>query len=330
MTSSVPAAGDGLAILVVESNVVRVDVCAPMIRKRFPRMRVLCAKDGTSLEDQIAEADVIIAGQSDVPVQLFDKARRLRWFQNTSAGVDRLVPIRDRLCDVIITNARGLVSETIADFVMGGITALHWDFPRLIREQSRKEWNQQGFVATLSERTLGVIGLGAIGTAIARRGKSFGMTVVGSKRDASQPVPGIDKLFPPEDLVELLQVSDFVVLAVPLNPETTKLIGRDQLQQMRRGAFLVNIARGGIVVESELIHALKTGIIAGALLDVFEREPLPSDSPLWTMRNVMITPHASGNAEGYVNHVFELFVDNMQRFLAKTPMRNLIDLRRGY
>ena len=129
-----------------------------------------------------------------------------------------------------------------------------------------------------------------MGAAIARRGKSAGMTVVGSKRDVTQSVACVDRLFPPNGLTELLQLSDFVVLAVPQVPETTGLIGREQIRLMRRAAFLVNIARGSVVVESELIEALRAGTIAGALLDVFEREPLPADSPLWTMPNVIVTP----------------------------------------
>lgn len=329
MMSSTSAAGDGLTVLVVESDVDRVDEYAAMIRKRFPGLQVLCAKDAASIEDQIAKADVILAAPSYVPTHLFDRARRLRWFQGTGAGVDRLLPIRDRISDIIVTNARGLHGEIIADFVMGGITILHWDFPRFMREQSRKEWHPRS-VAPLAERTLGVIGLGSIGATIARRGKSIGMTVVGSNREVSQPISGVDKLFPPEGLADLLQLSDFVVLAVPHLPETTRLIGSEQIRLMRRSAFLVNIARGLLIVESELIEALKRGTIAGALLDVFEREPLPAYSPLWTMPNVIVTPHMAGYATDYISRVFEIFADNMQRFLEKKPMRNVVDLKRGY
>lgn len=126
-----------------------------------------------------------------------------------------------------------------------------------------------------------------------------------------QPVPGVDKLFGPESLAELLKISDFVVLAVPRTSETTKLIGRQQFQLMRRGASLVNISRGGVVVESDLIEALNTGVLSGAFLDVFEREPLPRDSPLWTMPNVMVTPHTVGFVEGYADRVLDLFTDNI-------------------
>ncbi len=324
MTSSMPAVGDAVTVLVNHSAA---EDYAALIRKRFPDLRVLSAKDAASLDRQVAEADILLAPR--FPSEVFDKARRLRWFQCSNAGVDSILPIRDRVGDLIVTNARGMHGEIIADFVMAGMTMMHWDFPRFMREQSRKEWHPRN-VAPIAERTLGVVGLGSIGAAIARRGKSIGMTVVGSKRDVTQPIAGVDRLFPPNGLAELLRLSDFVVLAVPHVLETTRLIGREQLRLMRRTAFLVNIARGSVIVESELIEALQADVIAGALLDVFEREPLPADSPLWTMPNVIVTPHVAGNPTDYAARLFEIFADNLQRFLEKQPLRNVVDLKRGY
>ncbi|MFB6418791.1 D-2-hydroxyacid dehydrogenase [Bradyrhizobium tunisiense] len=300
---------------------------AAMIRKRFPCVRVLTVEDAASLDKHVAEADVLLA--HSFPVEAFDKARRLRWFQCGSAGVDSVMPIRNRIGDLIVTNARGMHGEVIADFVVAGMTMMHWDFPRFMREQSRKEWRPRS-VAPLAERTLGVLGLGSIGAAIARRAKSAGMRVIGSKRDVAEPIAGVDRLFPPEGLAELLQLSDFVVLAVPHVPETARLIGREQLQLMRRTAFLINIARGSVVAESDLIEAIQEGAIAGALLDVFEREPLPADSPLWTLPNVIVTPHVAGWLSDYNARVFEIFSDNLQRFLEKKPLCNVVNLKRGY
>lgn len=324
MTFSTPAADDSVTVLVYHPAA---DEYAALIRRRFPDLRVLSTKDAAALDYHLAEADVLLARR--FPVEVFDKARRLRWFQCSSAGVDSILPIRDRIGDLIVTNARGMHGEIIADFVMAGMTMMHWDFPQFMREQSRKEWHPRE-VAPLAERTLGVVGLGSIGVAVARRGKSVGMTVVGSKRDVSEPIAGVDKLFPPNGLAELLHLSDFVVLAVPHIPETTRLIGCEQLRLMRRTAFLVNIARGSVVAENELIEALRAGTIAGALLDVFEREPLPANSALWMMPNVIVTPHIAGNPADYTSRLFEIFSDNLQRFLAKNPLRNVVDLRRGY
>ena len=298
-----------------------------LIRERFPALRVFSANDAASLDRHVGEADVLLA--QHFPVEVFDKARRLHWFQSTNAGVDSIFPIRDRIGDLIVTSARGMHGEIIADFVMAGMTMMHWDFPRFMREQSRKEWYARG-VAPLAERVLGVVGLGSIGTAIAGRAKSAGMTVVGSKRDATQSVAGVDTLFPPTGLDELLQLSDFVVLAVPQVPETTGLIGREQIRLMGHTTFLINIARGSVIVESELVEALRAGTIAGALLDVFEKEPLPADSPLWTMPNVIVTPHTAGYPSNYDTRVFKIFGDNLQRFLEKKPLRNVVDLKQGY
>ncbi|WP_368508660.1 D-2-hydroxyacid dehydrogenase [Bradyrhizobium lupini] len=323
MTSSISTASDTVTVLVHGSEIAR------LAREGFPNLRVLSAKDLTSLEDQVADADIIVGSGIDFPVQLFDKARRLRWFQSTSAGIDAILPIRDRVSDLIVTNARGIHADSIADFVMTGIGMMHWDFPRFMREQSGREWHMRP-VQPISHKTLGVVGLGSIGVEIARRAKSAGMTVIGSKRDLTSPLENVDRLLPPKDIAELLRLSDFVVLAVPHLPETTKLMGREQLRQMRRGAFLINIARGSVIAESELVEELQAGTIAGALLDVFEREPLPTDSPLWTMPNVLITPHVSGYPSDYTARVFEIFGDNLQRYLEKKPLRNVVDLTRGY
>lgn len=326
MTPPAPSpATDAVTVLV--SHPSAADAYAVLVRQRFPSLRVLSATDAASVERHIAEADVLLGPR--FPAEVFDKARRLRWFQCTNAGVDTVLPIRDRVGDLIVTNARGMHGEIITDYVMAGITMLHWDFPRFMREQSRKEWNARP-IAPLGERTLGVVGLGSIGAAIARRGKSAGMTVIGTKRDTTQPVAGVDTLLPPDGLDELLRLSDFVVLAVPQVPDTTRLIGRRQLQQMRRTAILVNIARGSVVVEAELVEALQAGTIAGAVLDVFEREPLPADSPLWTMPNVIVTPHVSGNPTDYIARAVDIFADNLPRFLEKKPLRNVVNLKRGY
>ncbi|AMA60018.1 D-2-hydroxyacid dehydrogenase [Bradyrhizobium sp. CCGE-LA001] len=324
MTSSTSAADDTITVLV---NHPSPDEYVALIGKRFPGLRVLSAKDAATLNHHVAMADVLLAPR--FPVEVFDKARRLRWFQCSNAGIDSILPIRDCIGDLIVTNARGMHGELIADFVMAGMTMMHWDFPRLMREQSRKEWHPRE-VSPLAERTLGVVGLGSIGSAIVRRGKSAGMTVLGSKRDVGAPIVDVDRLFPPDRLAELLELSDFVVLAVPNIPETRKLIGCKQLRLMRRTAFLINIARGSVVAESELIDALRAGTIAGALLDVFEREPLPADSALWAMPNVILTPHIAGNPTGYTLRLFEMFGDNLQRFLEKKPLRNVVDVRRGY
>ncbi|WP_420969493.1 D-2-hydroxyacid dehydrogenase [Bradyrhizobium sp. B120] len=300
---------------------------ARLIGERFARVRAIVAPDTDRLERYIGEADALIAYR--FPVEVFDQAKKLRWFQCTAAGVDSLFPIRDRIGHVTVTNARGIHGGIIADFVLAGVTMLHWDFRRLLREQTERKWKPR-FVVPLAEKTLGVIGLGSIGATIARRAKSAGMTVVGSKRDISVPVEGVDQLFASDALGDMLPLCDFVVLAVPTTADTVGLIGAAEIARMRRDAFLINIARGSVVVEVELVKALQTGAIAGAMLDVFEREPLPRDSPLWGMPNVIATPHIAGSAANYVERVFSIFADNIERYLTGQALTNVVDLARGY
>jgi phosphoglycerate dehydrogenase-like enzyme len=300
---------------------------AKLIGNQFPQVRAIVAPDPERLERYIAEADAMLAFR--FPVEVFDKAKKLRWFQCTGAGVDSVMPVRDKAAHVTVTNARGVHGQVIADYVMGGVTMLHWDFRRLLREQMEKQWNSRQ-VTPLADKTLGVVGLGSIGATIARRAKSAGMTVVGTKRDVTVPVEGVDRLFAADALHEMLPLCDFVVVALPSTPDTIGTIGAAELARMKPQAFLVNIARGNVIVEAGLVKALRSGAIAGAMLDVFEREPLPQDSPLWDMPNVIATPHMAGNPTNYTERVYTILSENIDRFMKGQPLKNVVDLRRGY
>lgn len=300
---------------------------ARLIGERFPQVRAIVAPDPAQLEQHIGEADALLAFR--FPVEVFDKAKKLRWFQCTGAGVDSIFSIRDKVGHITVTNARGIHGDIIADYVMAGVTMLHWNFRKLLREQAEREW-KPSYVAPLADKTLGVVGLGSIGRTIARRAKSAGMTVFGSKRDVSASVEGVDRLFASDALRDLLPLCDFVALAVPATAETKGLIGATEIGCMRRDAFLINIARGNAIVEVELIKALQDGAIAGAMLDVFEREPLSKESPLWDLPNVIITPHVAGSPSNYTERAFIVVGDNIERFLDGQPLKNVVDLRRGY
>lgn len=320
MTGKIPA-------LTIVLNHPAAKTYARLVGERFPEVRAIVAPDPEQLERWIGEADALLALR--FPVEVFDRAKKLRWFQCTGAGVDSMIPIRDRAGHITVTNARGIHGDIITDFVMAGVTMLHWDFRRFLREQAERKWNPR-FVAPLAEKTLGVVGLGSIGATIARRAKSAGMTVVGSKRDISVPVEGVDQLFASDALGDLLPRCDFVVLAVPGTADTAGLIGAAEIAHIRRDAFLINISRGSVVVEAELIKALQSGAIAGAMLDVFEREPLPHDSPLWDMPNVIATPHVAGSPTNYTERVFSILADNIERFSRGQALKNVVDLGRGY
>lgn len=300
---------------------------AELVKDHFPDLRVFHASDASSLEEHIAEAEVLLAFR--FPVEVFDKASKLRWFQSTGAGVDSLFPIRDRVGHITVTNARGIHGEVIADYVMGAVTMFQWDFRGFLHDQANKRWKPRP-VSPLADKTIGVVGLGSIGATIARRAKSAGMTVLGSKRDVTVPVNGVDELFAPDAMADMLPRCDFVVLALPATPDTVGFLGPAEIACIRPDAYLINIARGSVVVEGELIKALQRGAIAGAMLDVFEQEPLPPTSPLWTMPNVIVTPHSAGYPANYEARAFSVFADNLRRYMGGQELMNIVDLKRGY
>ena len=185
------------------------------------------------------------------------------------------------------------------------------------------------YLAREDARVLGILGLGAIGSALAARAAAFEMRVIGTKRTPA-PVPHVAEVYGPEGTDDVLRAADYAVILLPLTPDTRGLIDARRLRLMKRTAVLVNVGRGPVVQEAALIDALREGWIAGAALDVFEREPLPADSPLWGMENVVITPHVSGASPSYFDRVIPLFCENLRRYLAGAPLRNRVDPARGY
>jgi phosphoglycerate dehydrogenase-like enzyme len=284
----------------------------------------------TLTEDEMAQAraalaDVeVIFGPVALPLELFDAAPKLRWFQALTAGVDQLTErgLLDR--GFTVTKVSGLASNAIAEYAMASMLMLAKGLHTMIRNQAEHRWAFR-FNAELRGKTVGIVGYGSIGKATARLAKAFGMRVVACRRRSGDPDPDCDRMRPYTALHELLGESDFVVLSVPLTEETRGLIGADELRAMRRTAYLVNVARGPVVDQEALIAALREGTIAGAGLDVFDPEPLPEDSALWDLPNVIITPHISGAIEGYGHRASELFVANLRRFLAGEPLENVVD-----
>jgi phosphoglycerate dehydrogenase-like enzyme len=297
-----------------------------MIRERFPDMEVVSGTDEKILFQHIADADMMIAWR--FPIEVLKQAGKLRWIQLTSAGIDHLFPARESLRDVVVTNTRGIHADIMADYAFAAILMCQWDFPRLIRQQEAKRWIPRD-TAPLAGKTLGIVGVGAIGSEIARRAQGFHMNVVGVKRNPL-PMAEVNQIFGPDHLHKMLSASDFVVILAPATPETYRMIGESELRAMKRTAYLVNIARGTVVVESALVRALQENWIAGAVLDVFEKEPLPDDSPLWTLENVLVTPHLSGNLQDYANRVMAIFTENYQRWKAGKQLLNVVELEKGY
>lgn len=289
-------------------------------------------------EALVAHPEVDVVASFFPPADLLAIAPNLKWIALPSAGADHA--IRAGIVQQggpVVTTASGIHAAPIGEFVLSLMLmwVRHW--PQIIDYQRAGTWpdsagREQLHGRELDGAALGVIGLGSIGRHIARLGRAFGMRIIATRRSASAGAsdPDADTLVPPDRLGDLLAAADFVVVSVPATEQTRHLIGADELRAMRHDAFLINISRGSAIDEAALIAALTDGVIGGAGLDVFETEPLPAESPLWQLPNVIISPHVAGNTDQYSHRFTDLFLENLARYRAGEPLRNVVDLGRGY
>ncbi|GLV57475.1 hydroxyacid dehydrogenase [Dictyobacter sp. S3.2.2.5] len=298
---------------------------------------VLCIANREEFLERLKEAEILCSYW--VPNNWRALAPNLRWLQASGAGVDGLRPsgILNEPDRVIVTTAVGIHASTIGEYVFGSMLMFNRTWPEMVRLQDRHVWpHSAGWYKLggreLVDQTLGIVGLGSIGRRIAQLGHAFGMRVLATRRSVEPGMtdPDVDQLYPMDHLQEMLRHSDYVVLSVPLTPQTEKLIGEPELRAMQPHAYLVNVARGQIIDEKMLIRALKEGWIAGAGLDVTQEEPLPASSPLFSLPNVILTPHISGDSVHYDRRLTELFANNLRRYRAGEPMINRYDPARGY
>jgi phosphoglycerate dehydrogenase-like enzyme len=298
---------------------------------------VVCITRTEEFITRLGEADVVCSYW--MPDNWRALAPHLRWLQCSGAGVDGLQPtgVLDSDSGVIVTTATGIHATTISEYVFGSMLMFNRNWPEMMRLQVRHIWPRSANWYNLSRRelmdqTLAIIGLGHIGRRVAHLGRAFGMRVLATRRSVSEGEqdPDVDQLYPMERLHDVLRESDYIVLAVPLTPETDKLIGEPELRVMRNNAYLVNVARGRVIDEAALIRALREGWIGGAGLDVATEEPLSSNSPLYTMPNVILTPHISGVSVHYDDRLTKLFADNLRRYRAGETLRNRYEPQRGY
>jgi phosphoglycerate dehydrogenase-like enzyme len=232
---------------------------------------------------------------------------------------------------VILTNLSGVFDTPIGEFVLSRMLMLVKRAPFYFQSKQEKQWKRADGTV-LRSKTVGVVGLGSIGREVARLAKAFGMRVLATRRSAKRVGRAryVDIMLPPSQLRQLLAESDFVVLALPLTSETNKLIGEEELRTMKSTAYLINIARGGIVDEEILIRALDENWIAGAGLDVFATEPLPADSRIWELPNVIFSPHISGDFKDFLLRATEVFCENLRLYLDGKKLRNVVDKKKGY
>jgi phosphoglycerate dehydrogenase-like enzyme len=308
------------------------------LRGEFPAHKFLHASNQNEALELIAGAHV--AFMSEVRPDHLAAARRLEWIHSPAAGLGSMLFPAMIESPVIMSNSRGISADTIAEHVLAVTLVMFRNLPLAFRSQAERVWAQDAMLADSALRTIAgshvlVVGLGAIGTATGRRMAALGARVSGIRRRASGPRPEfVDLLATPDALLDLLPSADVVVLAAPETRETRGLIGARELAAMRRDALLVNVSRGKLVDEAALAAALTAPpaarTLGGAALDVFEHEPLSPASPLWSLPNVLITPHMAGFRRDHWDAVTTLFAENLRRFASGQPLLNIVDKEGGY
>jgi phosphoglycerate dehydrogenase-like enzyme len=276
-------------------------------------------------------ADVLLVWdfRSHALERAWSAAGSLRWVHASSAGVNHVLSAEVVASDVAVTNSRGVFDEPMAEYVLALTLAMAKDLPTTLELQRQRRWQHRETQRLGGSRAL-VAGTGPIGRAIGRKLAAAGLTVTGVGRRARDSDPDLGSVLPMDRLAEGLAEADYVVLAAPLTDDTHGMIDKAALSAMKPTARLVNVGRGPLVVQDDLVEALAGGRIAGAALDVFADEPLPASSPLWAMPNVIVSPHMSGDVVGWRSELVALFQDNLTRYLDGRPLRNVVDKQRGY
>lgn len=302
------------------------------VRERISDDRPLVVtRDEDEIEAIIDEVEIVTGW---FPRSLLPQASNLQWFQQWAAGADWLLRHPEAAdMDFVLTNVSGIHAIQITEHIFAFLLAFARALPQAIRAQRRREWiphHQREHLFELADKTMLLIGVGAIGERVARTAAAMDIHVLGVRRDPTVGAEGVESMFGPDRLLDLLPRADFVVITVPLTEETRGMIGERELRAMKPTAYLVNVGRGGTVDEDALLQALQEGSIAGAGLDVFEEEPLPEDSPLWELEDLIITSHYAGITPHYRERALQVFLDNLRRYQAGEPLRNVVDKELGY
>jgi phosphoglycerate dehydrogenase-like enzyme len=307
---------------------------ATRMAKDFPQLSVVDIAGYQGLEHEIADAEILIAWS--LRASQFKTAKKLRWIHSPAAAVHQLLIPEIVASDVMVTNAREVHGPVVAEHAMALILALAKRLPSAQRYQQRREWAQTALwhefpkPRELAGSTLLLLGLGSIGREVAPRARAFGMKVIAVRQHPEKGSAGVEQVVGPGELDEMLPLADFVVIAMPMTPATREIFNAARLARMKRDAYLINVGRGPLVDEAALLRALQAKSIGGAALDVFVEEPLPQDSPLWQLDNLLITPHTAAHTERLWERHYALISDNLRRYLSRQPLRNLVDKAKGY
>jgi phosphoglycerate dehydrogenase-like enzyme len=305
------------------------------LSEEFPQLQITQRDSYEGIKEDLREAEIIFT--ISLRPEQFAAAQNLRWIHAPTAAVHQLLFAELVNSDVVVTNSREVHGPVVAEHVMALIFALAKKIPQAAVLQQKHIWGQEAIwnegarPREIAGATLGLIGVGSIGRRVAQMASAVGMRVIAVREHVEKGSPaGVEAVLAPSALDEMLKQCDYVVLAAPLIAATQGLINADRLAMMKPEACLINVGRGPQVDEAALVEALRTRRIAGAALDVFEREPLPADSPLWSVENLLITPHTAGLTEKLWHRHYELFSDNLRRYLARQPLRFVVDKQKGY
>jgi phosphoglycerate dehydrogenase-like enzyme len=300
-----------------------------LVRAASTDVEVVTWSEEHQFVDGIADVESILVSQSPAPPSgHWHRASRLRLIQLVGAGADHLLPANGLPDGVPIANIRGVQAPQMTEFALASLLALAKRFPYAMSRQRDEVWDRYT-PGMLTGRTLGILGVGTVGRDLAEKASALGMRVIGTKR-RPDTVACVDRIYAPRDTPRVLRDADDVVVLLPLTPDTRGLLGRTQLRSMRPGAHLVVLSRGGIVDEAELALALADEHLGGAVIDAFEREPLPRESPLWAAPNLLLTSHVSAASDGYGGHVARIFVENTRRVEAGLPVLHEVERQAGY
>ncbi|MBM3235734.1 D-2-hydroxyacid dehydrogenase [Candidatus Poribacteria bacterium] len=304
----------------------------PNLKKEYPQVEFVYCAEQKDLADAITDADIYIGWLHSGHLLT---AKKLKWIQAPSSGVDYYLNIPELVKrDIILTNARGTHSVCLAESALAMILA----FTRGIRDatlrQQQRMWDFQeirGKLVELTGSTMGIIGFGTVGRALAKRAQVFDMRIIAVDLYPADKPGYVSEFWGFDRLDDMLRESDYVVVTVPRTPQTLGMIGAEQLTLMKPSAMLVGISRGGIIDEKALAQALREKRLAAAALDVFETEPLPADSELWDIENLLITPHVAGGTQFETQYILDIFRENLERFMrGELPLRNQIDKQKGF
>src|SRR5580693_10315770 len=297
---------------------------AARAREDFPGLDLYASNDRGSTFPHLDDADVLIGHHFQFDEEMLTRARRLRWIQSLTTGTDAILQLAALRPEVMVTSTRGMHGQQMSELVFLQMLALLRNFPRMQRNQSAHRWDRWP-QPLLAGKTIVIVGVGAIAEVLAPRCKAFGMTVYGISNSSRKPA-GFDEILPRSELQRGAAAADFLVLIVPHSAETENLIDAAVLSSMKPGAYLINVARGGVLDEEALRVALHEQRLAGAALDVFRERPLPPDHPLWSEEKIIITPHIGGMSDVYLDQAYPIVRHNLDRFLAgdMKGMKNIV------